>query len=72
MYLDSPAICADGLKEFVRFCVKCGSPSADFCNLVRKTGSTTAGPDGPHSGVDGPVVRRSVDLPPICAGGYDC
>ena len=41
-------------------------------NSVRKTRLTTAGPDGPHSGADGPAVRRSVDLPPICAGGYDC
>jgi hypothetical protein len=72
MYSDYPAIRADSLKESIRVCIKCGDPSANFGNLVQKIGPATTGLDGPHSGPDSPVVRRSVDLPPIYAGGCNC
>jgi hypothetical protein len=52
--------------------VGCGGSGIDFDNLVRKTGPSVTGPDGPHSRRDDPAVRRSVDVPPICAGGCGC
>jgi hypothetical protein len=42
-----------------------GGPGTEFGGLVRKTGPTVAG-------LDGPTVRRSVDLPPIYAEGCGC
>jgi hypothetical protein len=72
MYSDYAAIRVDSPKESIRVCIKCGDPGADFGNLVQKTGLARTGPDGPHSGLDSPVVRRSVDLLPICAGGCSC
>jgi hypothetical protein len=35
-------------------------------------GLVTAGLDGPHSGMDSPVVHGSVDLPSISVGGCGC
>jgi hypothetical protein len=72
MYSNCPAICADDPKESVRVCVKCSGPGSDFGNSVRKTGPVVVGQDGSHSGMDGPVVRRSVDLLSICVGGCRC
>jgi hypothetical protein len=67
MYSNCPTICVDDPKWSVRVCTKCGGPGAEFGNSVQKMGPTTTTPDGPNSGTDGPTVRRSVDLPLICA-----
>lgn len=55
-----------------RVCVEYDGPGMNFGGSIRKTGPTVAGPDGPHSCVNGPVVRRSVDLPLFCVEGYGC
>jgi hypothetical protein len=65
MYSNCPTICADGPKESIRVCAKCGGPGADFGNSVKKTGPVVAGPDCP-------TTRKSVDLPTICAGDRGC
>jgi hypothetical protein len=72
MYSDCWTICADGPKGSVRVCAKYGGHGADFGNSVRKTGPVAAGPNSPHSGADGLAVRRSMNLPPICAGDRGC
>jgi hypothetical protein len=48
---------------YVRFCVEYDSLGTYFTSSVRKTGLAIAAPNTPLSRVDGPVVRRSVDLP---------
>jgi hypothetical protein len=63
VYLDCPAISADSPKGSVRVCTKCGGPGAEFGNSVQKMGSVAAGLYSPHSGADGPAMRKSVDLP---------
>jgi CRISPR/Cas system CMR subunit Cmr4 (Cas7 group RAMP superfamily) len=52
--------------------VEYGNPGTYFGGLVRKTGPIVACSGGSRSRVDGPLVRRSVDLPLICAGGSGC
>jgi hypothetical protein len=57
---------------YVRVCVEYSGPDMNFSGSVRKTGPTVVGLDGPRSSADGPAMRRSVDLPPICAEGCGC
>jgi hypothetical protein len=52
--------------------VEYSGPGTNFGGLVQKMGPVFAGPDGPHSRSDGPAMRRSVDLPQICAEGSGC
>jgi hypothetical protein len=61
-------LCANGPNCLFRVCLERGGSGAGLGNSVLKTGPTTVGPDGPRSRVNGPVVRRSVGLPPICVG----
>jgi hypothetical protein len=63
---------ADGLNGSFRACTVRGDSGADLGNSILKTGPATAGPDGPRSRADGPAMRRSTDLPPICIGGCGC
>jgi hypothetical protein len=56
------------LLGFVEYC----GPNVDFGGLVQKMGSAVAGPDGPCSCANGPIVRRSVDLPSIYVEGCGC
>jgi hypothetical protein len=64
-YADRPAACADcltlcaeGPNCSFRVCAGRGGLDADFGISVLKTGPTAAGPDGPRSRADGPVVHR--------------
>jgi hypothetical protein len=72
MYLDCPALCADSRNCSFRIWAGRGGLGAHLVNLVLKTGPTTISLDGPHSRADGPVMRRSMGLLPICIGGCDC
>jgi hypothetical protein len=72
MYSDFPALCVDCLNCSFRVCVGRGGSGVSLSNSILKTGPTVVGPDGPRSRVDGPAVRRSAGLPPICVGGCGC
>jgi hypothetical protein len=72
MYSDCSALFADGPNCLFGICTDRGGSSAGLGNSVLKMGPTVVGPDGLRSRGDGPVVRRSADLPLICIGGYGC
>jgi hypothetical protein len=61
----SPALYADGPNGSFRVHAVRGGLGACLGNSLLKTGPTDPGPDGP-------AVRRSVVLPPICKGGCGC
>jgi hypothetical protein len=63
---------ADGPNESFRVCAIRGGSGAGLGNLFINIGSVIAGPDGPCSCADGPVVRRSANVPPICVRGCTC
>jgi hypothetical protein len=65
MYLDCPALYADGPNGSFRVHVVRGDSGACLGNSLLKTGSTDLDPDGS-------AVRRSTVLPPICKGGCGC
>jgi hypothetical protein len=69
MYSDCPTLYTNGLNESFRVCAVCGGSGAGLGNSFLKTGSVASAPNSPHSRVDGLVVRRSADLPPICVVG---
>ena len=62
----------DGLNGSFRVCVVRGGSGVGLGNPFLKIGPVVAGPDGPRSRVDGPVVCRLVDLPLICVGSCGC
>ena len=66
MYLECLALCADGLNCSFRACTGRGGLGTDLGNSVLKTGSSAVDSDDPCSRADGPAVRRSAGLPPIC------
>jgi hypothetical protein len=72
LYSDCSALHADGPNGLFRVCAVRGSSGVGLGNLFLKTGSVAAGPDGPRSYVDGPVVCRSANFPPICIRGCGC
>jgi hypothetical protein len=49
-----------------------GSSGAGLGNSFLQTGPVAAGPNSLRSCADGPVVRRSANLPPICVGDCGC
>jgi hypothetical protein len=63
---DCPAVYADGPNGLFRICAVRGGLGAGLGSSFLKTGPAAAGPDGPHSCADSPVMHRSVDLPLIC------
>jgi hypothetical protein len=68
LYSDCPASYADGLNGLSRVCTVCLGLGAGLDNSLLKMGSAAAGPDGPRSRADGPDVRRSANLSPMCVG----
>jgi hypothetical protein len=72
IYSDCPMLCADGPNYSFRVCVGRGSSGADLGNSVLKTGPTVIGPNGSCSCTDGPAMRSSASLLPMCAGGSGC
>jgi hypothetical protein len=72
LYSDCPTLHADGPNGLFRVCAVCGSSGVGLGNLFLKTGPVAAGPDGPRSCVDDPVVCRSANFLPICVRGCGC
>jgi hypothetical protein len=72
MYLDCPTLCTDGPNCSFRVCVGRGGSGVDLGYLILKTRPDVVGPDGPRSRADGPTVRISVGLPPMCVGACGC
>ena len=72
LYSDCLASYADSPNGLSRVCTVCGGLGAGLGNSLLKMGSTAAGPDGPRSRADGPDMRRSTNLSPMCVGGYCC
>jgi hypothetical protein len=72
LYSDYLASYADGLNGLSRVCTVCGGLGAELGNLLLKMGSAAAGPDGPCSRADGPDMRKSSNLSPMCVGGCCC
>jgi hypothetical protein len=72
MYSDCPTLCANDPNCSFRVCEGRGGSDKDLGNLVLKMGPAIVGLDGPRSHVDGPTMRRSTGLPPICIGGCGC
>jgi hypothetical protein len=72
MYSNCLTLCSDGPKWSVKVCAECGGSCVDFGISVQRIGPAVADPYCLSSCVDGQVVRRSVDLPPICAGHCGC
>jgi hypothetical protein len=79
MWLDRPTLYSDYLGSYTdgpnglsRVCTVCGGLGAGLGNSLLKMGSAAAGPDGPRSCADGPDMRRSANLSPMCVGGYCC
>jgi hypothetical protein len=50
----------------------CGGLGVGLGNSLLKMGPVAAGQDGPRSCADGPDMRRSANLSPMCVGGYCC
>jgi hypothetical protein len=67
-----PTLCVDDLKWSDRVCARCGGSGTNFGNSVQKMRPAATDLDCLPSCADGPVVRRSVDLPSICVGDYGC
>jgi hypothetical protein len=72
LYSDCLMPYADGPNGLSRFCTACGGLGAGLGNLLLKMGSTAAGLDGPRSRANGPDMRRSTNLLPMCVRGYRC
>jgi hypothetical protein len=72
LYSDCLAPYADGPNGLSRVCMACGGLGAGLGNSLLKMGSVAAGPDGPRSRADGPDMRRSANLSPMCVGGCRC
>jgi hypothetical protein len=69
LYSDCLAPYADGPNGLSRVCTTCGGLGAGLGNSLLKMGSAAASPDGPRSRADGPDMRRSANLSPMCVGG---
>jgi hypothetical protein len=72
LYSDCLAPYVDGSNGLSRVCTVCGGLGAGLGNSLLKMGSAAAGPDGPRSRADGPDMRRSTNLLPMCVGGCCC
>jgi hypothetical protein len=72
LYSDCLASYADGPNGLSRVCTVCGGLGAGLGNSLLKMGSVAAGPDGLRSRADGPDMRGSTNLSPMCVGGCCC
>jgi hypothetical protein len=72
LYSDCLVSYADGPNELSRVCTVYGGLGAGLGNSLLKMGSAAAGLDGPRSRADGPDMRRSANLSPMCMGGCCC
>jgi hypothetical protein len=72
LYLDCPTPYADGPNGFSRVCTIGGGSGAGLGNSFLKMGPAAVGPDDPRSRADGPDMRRSANLSPMCVGGCGC
>jgi hypothetical protein len=72
LYSDCLASYADDSNELSRVCMVCGGLGANLGNSILTMGSAVAGADGPRSCADGPDMRRSANLSPMCVGGCCC
>jgi hypothetical protein len=72
LYSDCLAPYADSPNGLSRVCTVCGGLGVGLGNSLLKMGPVAAGPDGPRSHADGPDMRRSANLSPMCVGGYCC
>jgi hypothetical protein len=72
LYSDCMAPYADGLNGLSRVCTACGGLGAGLGISLLKMGSAAADPDGPRPRADGPDMRRSANLSPMCVGGCRC
>jgi hypothetical protein len=72
LYSDCPALHADNPNGSFRVCTVYGGLGAGLGNSFLKLGPVVVGPDNPRSCEDGPVVRRSANLPSICVRGCGC
>jgi hypothetical protein len=66
LYSNYLAPYADGLNGLSRVCTVCGGLGAGLGNSLLKMGPVAAGPDVPRSRADGPDMRRSANLSPMC------
>jgi hypothetical protein len=69
LYLDCLAPYADDPNGLSRVCTVCGGLGAGLDNSLLKMGPAATGLDGPRSCADGPDMRRSASLSPMCVGG---
>jgi hypothetical protein len=72
LYSDCLALYADGPNGLSRVCTICGGLGVGLGNSLLKMGLVAAGLDGPRSRADGPDMRRSANLLPMCVGGCCC
>jgi hypothetical protein len=72
LYSGCLASYADGPNGLSRVRMACGGLGAGLGNSLLKIGSAAAGPDGPRPCADGPDMRRSANLSPMCVGGCRC
>jgi hypothetical protein len=72
LYSDCLASYADGPNGLSRVCTVGGGLGVGLGNSLLKMGSAAAGPDSPRSRADGPDMRRSANLSPMCVGGCCC
>jgi hypothetical protein len=69
LYSDCLAPYVDGSNGLSRVCAVRSGSGAGLGNSLLKMGLAVAGPDGPPSCADGPDMRRSANLLPMCVGG---
>jgi hypothetical protein len=69
LFSDCLASYADGPNGLSRVCTLCGGLGVGLGNSLLKMGSGAVGSDGPRSRADGPDMRRSTNLSPMCVGG---
>jgi hypothetical protein len=72
IYSNCQMLYTDGPNGLFRVRAVRGGSGVGLNNSFLKTGLVATGPDGLCSRADGPVVRRSAYLPPICVGGRGC
>jgi hypothetical protein len=72
LYSNCPAPYVDSLNGLSRACAVHGGSCACLGNSFLKMGPAAAGPDGSRSRANGPDMCGSVNLSPMCVGGYGC
>jgi hypothetical protein len=72
LYSDCPAPYADGPNGLPRVCAVRGGSGAGLGNSFLKTGPSATDLDGPRSRANGPDMRRSTNLSPMCVGCCGC